>query len=182
MKKLLVTLAAVLVSASAFAQGSLSFSNRTSGGDWKVALDSGVGAGGSANPLSVGIFLADASGNLPTGAALGTTTFRASPAAAQFFVTPIDEIDVTGVAPGSSSQKFVAVISGTGYTTANVPLVINPGAPAGGGSPPLPPGELLPADATLLGGTLTVHSIPEPSTIALGVLGAAALLLRRRKS
>jgi hypothetical protein len=181
MKKLLVTLAAVLVSVSAFAQGSVSFSNRTSGGDWKVALSDGTAAGLSASPIAVNIFLADASGTAPTGTSLGSTTFRTTPAAAAFFVTSIDEIDVTGLAPGSSSQKFVAQFTGANIQTTTVPLVINPNAPAGGGTPPAPPGELLPANAALLGSTLTLPSVPEPSTIALGVLGAAALLLRRRK-
>jgi len=182
MKKLLVTLAAVLVSASAFAQGSVSFSNRTSGGDWKVALDNGTAAGLSPSPISVNIFLADASGTAPTGASLASTTFRTSPAAAAFFVNPIDEIDVANLAPGTSSQKFVAQITGANLKgPVNVGLIINPGAPAGGGTPPAPPGELLPADATLIGSTLALPTVPEPSTIALGVLGAAALMLRRRK-
>jgi len=117
MKKLLVTLAAVLVSASAFAQGSVSFSNRTSGGDWKVALDNGTAAGLSPSPIAVNIFLADASGTAPTGASLGSTTFRTTPAAAAFFVNSIDEIDVANLAPGSSSQKFVAQFSGANIQT-----------------------------------------------------------------
>jgi hypothetical protein len=181
MKKLLVTLAAVLVSVSAFAQGSVNFSNRTSAGDWKVALSTGPAAGLNTVPIAVNIFAADASGTAPTGASLASTTFRTTPAAAAFFVTSIDEIDVPGLVPGSSSQKFVAQFTGQNITTANVPLVINPGAPAGGGTPPAPPGELLPADAGLFASGLTLTVVPEPSTIALGVLGAAALMLRRRK-
>src|SRR5256885_10841168 len=100
MKKLLVTLAAVLVSVSAFAQGSVSFSNRTSGGDWKVALDNGTAAGLSPSPIAVNIFFADASGNAPTGASLASTTFRTSPAAAAFLVNSIDEIDSPHLDPG----------------------------------------------------------------------------------
>jgi len=180
MKKLLVTLAAVLVSASAFAQGTVSFSNRTSGGDWKVALDNGTAAGLSPSPIAVNIFLADAAGNI-TGSSIASTTFRTTPAAAAFFVNAIDQIDVPSIAPLSSSQKFVAQFTGQNITTKNVGLIINPAIPAGGGSPPAPPGELLPADATLIGSTLALPTIPEPSTIALGVLGAAALMLRRRK-
>jgi hypothetical protein len=180
MKKLFLIILTGFISSSAFAQGTVSFSNRTSLGDWKVAFNSGEGAGASSAPIPVNIFLADASGVAPTGSSLAETTFRTSPAAAQFFVIPIDEIVVSGLAPGSSSQKFVAEISWTRLFTQVVPLVINPNVPAGGGSPPLPPGELLPANAALLGGTLTPPS-PEPSTIALGVFGGAVLLTVRRR-
>jgi len=42
--------------------------------------------------------------------------------------------------------------------------------------PPVPSGPVL-----ALPGSFEIKSVPEPSTIALGVLGAAALLIRRRK-
>lgn len=42
--------------------------------------------------------------------------------------------------------------------------------------PATPPSVML-----ALPGNLTLNGVPEPSTIALGMLGAAALLLRRRK-
>jgi hypothetical protein len=181
MKRLLFGVSMLLVGVSAFAQGTLSFSNRTSLGDWKVALLlSGIAAGLSPSPIAVNIFLADPSGGAPSGSSLGATTFRQTPAAAAFFVVPIDEIVVAGLAPGSSAQRFVAQFTVGNGLPSYVRLVINPNSPAGGGSPPAPPGELLPADPTLLGGTLYVGPMPEPSTIALGILGGAVLLLRRR--
>jgi len=182
MKKLLVTLAAVLVSASAFAQGTVAFVNRTSVGDWKVALPGGAGAGSVAG-ITANLFLADANGNA-TGSSVANTTFRTSPAGAQVFLTEVDP-EITGLAPGNTSQKFLAVFSGANLAASgnSVLLQFLSGSAAGGGSPPLPPGELVPsgAQASLLGGTFTLAVVPEPSTIALGVLGAAALLLRRRK-
>jgi len=183
MKKLLVTLAAVLVSASAFAQGTVAFVNRTSQGDWRIALPDGTGPGG--NPAIVAdLFLADASGTAPTGTSLGQTTFRTSPAAAQFFLTEND-ITVQGVAPANTTAKFVAVFTGGNLAphkagVNEIPLQFLAGSAAGGGTPPLPPGELVPVSG--LGTTFNLQVVPEPSTIALGVLGAAALLLRRRKS
>lgn len=48
----------------------------------------------------------------------------------------------------------------------------------GGGSPPAPPVSIATAG---IGSITMTQVIPEPSTIALGILGAAVLLLRRRK-
>jgi len=182
MKKLLVTLAAVLVSASAFAQGTVAFVNRTSQGDWKVSLPGNAGPGGTAG-IVADLFLADASGINPTGTSLGQTTFRTTPAAAQFFLTEND-LTVANVAPANTTAKFVAVFTGANLANGSVnqiPLQFATGSAAGGGTPPLPPGELVPQSSALLGGTFTLTVVPEPSTIALGFLGAAALLLRRRK-
>jgi len=187
MKRLLfAVLTTLFVGVSVLAQGTVSFSNRTSLGDWKVASQDGYGAGLSVSPIMVNIFLADASGFGPTGNSLGATTFRTTPAAAAFFVNSIDEMVVPNALPGSSSAKFVAVFGGENLPLHRLPLVINPLLPLGGGGPSTPPGELLPADATLLGSTLVYPSLadyesPEPSTIAVSVLGAAVLLLRRRE-
>jgi len=49
----------------------------------------------------------------------------------------------------------------------------------GGGSPPATPGTL--AGIGIQDFQLSTTTIPEPSTIALGVMGASALLFRRRK-
>jgi len=50
----------------------------------------------------------------------------------------------------------------------------------GGGAPPLIPAATFGAGAGQIPG-FTLTPVPEPSTIVLGILGAAALLLRRRK-
>jgi hypothetical protein len=185
MKRLFFSLPMLLVGVTALAQGTVSFSNRTTLGDWKAIMPDGTPAGLSARPIFVNIYLADASGVQPTGASLASTTFRDESAAEAFFVIPIDEIKVFSLAPGSSSQKFIARFTGPSVYPQNVPLVINPSFPAGGespGFPPFPPGELLPADLTLIGSIFYADVlIPEPSTIALGCLGAAVLLLPRRR-
>jgi hypothetical protein len=108
MMRLLSTVSVLFLAASTFAQGTVSFSNRTSLGDWKVALIGEVPAGLSPSPIAVNIFLADPSGLGPTGSSLASTSFRNSSAAAAFFVTSIDEIDVNTLAPGTSAQKFIA--------------------------------------------------------------------------
>jgi hypothetical protein len=59
----------------------------------------------------------------------------------------------------------------TGFSaTGNVPSL-------GGGSPPLPPSNI----PNGLGNIAVTSVTPEPSTIALGVMGASAFLLRLRK-
>jgi len=187
---LLFTLPMLLVGVSAFAQGTVSFSNRTSEGDWRIAYRDDRGAGLAPLPISINIYMADTSGLRAVGVSLASTTFRTSPAAATFFVTPIDQIDVPGLAPGSSAQKFIAQFTGANSMTANVPLVINPNVPAGGsfpGAPPAPPGELLPADRSLFEGVFYVGPLglppnfPEPSALSLSILGAAVFFLARRK-
>jgi hypothetical protein len=50
----------------------------------------------------------------------------------------------------------------------------------GFGSPPSLPGATFGAGAGQISG-FTLTPVPEPSTLALGLLGAAALLMRRRK-
>jgi len=73
-----------------------------------------------------------------------------------------------------------AKVASTGYFSQS-PVVGNGYTLAGGaGSPPLTWGTPTAAAPWLVNG-LQLQPVPEPSTIALGLLGAAALLLRRRK-
>jgi hypothetical protein len=179
MKKLLVTLAAVLVSVSTFAQGQIIFNNRTPSGDAPVSRPDGTGAGAG---ITAQLYLVGAGGALTP--LTPTTTFRTTSAAAAFFVTDINPFTVQGVLPGQSATfRFVAwetsagsyenaVATGAlnGRSSTDVTITQLGGTPAGGA--PIPP----PA----LNGLTAFQLIPEPSTMALGVLGAAALLFRRR--
>jgi PEP-CTERM motif len=92
---------------------------------------------------------------------------------------------VTGVAPGSIA--FVEVLAWSGAASYAAALT-TPGAWYGAsaifseatGTSPASPST--PAPAVLaLPGTITLVQAPEPTTIALGGLGAAALLLFRRR-
>jgi hypothetical protein len=119
----------------------------------------------------------------PIGSSLGSTTFRIAPAAAQYFMTEVD-LTIPGLAPGNTSQKFVAVFSAPEFPSFgcdNVPLMFAPGSAAGGGSPPLPPGELIPVPNSLLGGEITIGICPEAPPIVLFPFGFALALLARRK-
>jgi len=175
MKKLLVTLAAVLVSVSSFAQGTVIFNNRTQAGDAPIKRPDGTGAGAG---ISAQLYLQTAPGVFT--ALTPATTFRTASAAAAFFVNEINPFTVQGVLPGQSATfKVVAWETSAGsYEAAVLKGESNPftiaqlgGTPAGGAPIPTPS----------LNGLQGFTMIPEPSTIALGVLGAAALLYRRRK-
>ena len=78
-----------------------------------------------------------------------------------------------GVAPGAVDLTVVGWVSGNpGLTGQSEVFSLS----AGGGNPPLPAGGI---PASFSG--LTVPTIPEPSTVALAILGGAALFFRRRK-
>jgi hypothetical protein len=177
MKKLLVTLAAVLVSASVLGQGTINFATRIAGiVDAPVFKPDGVTGAGAGTAANAQLFLVGAGGALTP--LTPVTTFRATPAgAAQNYVIPV-EVTVPGVATGGSATVRLRAWEGASYDTASVfgqsaDLVVNNlGGPVTG-APPATPANL----AGLQGFTM----IPEPSTMALGLLGAAALLYRRRK-
>jgi hypothetical protein len=180
MKKLLVTLVALLVSASSFAQGTLIFNNRTQAGDRPITYADGPNAGMGAGSLPGAVAqLVLVVGGVDTPLS-PTTPFRTGNAAA--FFTEITSFAVQGVQPGeSASFKVRAWQGGSTWETAlyRGESAVFTAGPLGGN----PPGGGLPVTAptpdALQSFTLTL--VPEPSTMALGVLGAAALLFRRRK-
>jgi len=169
MKKTLLTLAALAMAGSAYAQGQLSFTtfNNT------VSLAPALGGGLAGSQYTAGLFLA--------GAAADATPLVSSP----FFdgLGWIQPPDNTTVVPGVGVNGTVQVevrAWETGKTFATSTRTGSSGVfsvgPLGGPNPPNtatpPPGlDNMPAF------TIT----PEPSTIALGALGVGALLLRRRK-
>jgi hypothetical protein len=179
MKKLLVTLTAVLVaSVSAMAQGTsaqITINNRNltdaQGNTYQAPI------GGDTTGATAQLFLVGSGGALTP---LGTTTFRTGAAAAYLSALTVD---VPGVAPGGSATFRLDVwVGGTSYDTATVShgrsadfTVSNlGGTPAG--APPITPPSLNGLQSFDLQPT-----IPEPSTIALATLGAAAFFIRRRK-
>jgi hypothetical protein len=187
MKKLLVTLAALLVSASSFAQGTLIFNNRTQQGDRPITYGAGPNAGLGAGSLP-GAF---AQLYLVTGAAgsevftplTPTTPFRTGNAAA--FFTEVNPFTVPGVQPGESARFQVRAWQGAAtYDAALTTPTAYHGASAIFAEDALggtPPGGGLPVPNPTPDNLVAFQLVPEPSTMALGVLGAAALLFRRRK-
>lgn len=178
MKKTLIALLAAGASFAAFGQGKIQLDNllstglvpiKLAGGDTAIGDKFKVEVWSGANLVGAGAFYP----NL-TGARAGRFNIGA--------------FEVAGTAPGASAKLTVrAWDSTTGATYADATVK---GAsaefntsPLGGPNPAGGPDILLPKldglQSFSLSGGGTV--IPEPSTIALAALGAAALVCRRRK-
>jgi hypothetical protein len=169
MKKLIIALATIMVTAVAYGQGTVQLNNRITGTvDARVLLPDGSGAGAG---YTAQLWGGASAGSL---AALSpSTTFRTSSASAQGYVNAV-EVSVPGVGVGGTASLQLRAFDGADFGSSltkgssdTISVVL------GGGN--LPPAAL----AGLSGFTLT--AVPEPSTIALGVLGLAAFMVRRRK-
>jgi len=168
MKKLLVALAAVLVSAATYAQGTMNLSNLQPGQEITLQGQGATGPGSVAGSTAQ-LFLG--SGGSGGTALTPVVTFFPDTGATQW-LQPTD-FTVPGAAPGSQAT-FYLVVTAPGYG----PGISKDFTSNLGGT--LPSGVSLPAgDTSTLQGFIV--PIPEPSTIAFGVIGGLALLLRRRK-
>jgi hypothetical protein len=155
MKKFVLTALCALVSVSAFAQGTIQLSNIGKG---IVTID-----GEAAGPGKATVSYADANNNLVGGTAsiLGAGFFSAGS-------TTLEGLT------GEVSLKLAGWVDG-GEPSFSDPFTVTLG---GAGTPPSP-AAALPGDFSGLNITTTV--VPEPSTVALAILGGAALFFRRRK-
>jgi hypothetical protein len=174
MKKLILAVAAVMVSVAAYAQGQITFNNRVSGVvDARVTFSDGpnIGQGVAAGYTAQLFGGADANS---LAALIPATTFRTSSAAAQGYVNGVT-VDVPGIASGAKATVVMRVFDATSTKVGeSAPIVIT----LGGGL--AVPANLEGMQAfTVTSGSTPI--IPEPSTIALAALGVGALLLRRRK-
>jgi len=203
MKKALLTLAATAMASSALAQGVITFYNNniinpTTGATYRAGIfqdndiltkgdpkgDSTTGAGAG---FTAGLFLASDL-NTP----LATTTFRTASAQEVFAGTA--DVPVPGVAPGQTANLVIRAWSTAAvtYAAAAADSGVNKwqygsqaftSKPLGGPNPnPPPPSFFNPDIAPFTGFEMDTNVVPEPSTIALGLVGAVgALMLRRRK-
>jgi len=211
MKKALLILATVAMGATAFAQatiGTIVYANRgipTAAGDgttYTVPIfanngDSLIGNGNSTLPA----------GQLPGGVTVGlftsgsTTPFATAvlrtDANGMFFQSvngggSSSPVDVPGSTAGqqlpltvrawtTASGSFDAAKTDANGQWGEWSFTSKPlgGTPAGGGLPITNPG--MTGWGTENSAGFELNAVPEPSTIALGVLGVGALLLRRRK-
>jgi hypothetical protein len=171
MKKLIIALAALMVSVAAYGQGQFAFNNRVPpdiNARFVLSTDPATGLGAG---YTVQLFGGPAGGTL---VALdpASTTFRTTSAATQGYVNPVT-VTVPGVAPGASADIRLTVV----------------GSDVQGGSQnfgvytlSLGGGTITPPNLPLGTTALSVNIVPEPSTLALGILGLGALLaIRRRK-
>lgn len=177
MKKLLLVASLLVATTAAMAQGTLNFNTRVlaDGIDAKGFAEDGV------TPLEGDAYKAQ----LYTGVAADSLTavgspisFRTGSAAGWLngseVVTSIPlnsagfaQIKAWRAADGATFEEASGAPGGLFGMSNVIPVTTG-----GGGNPPALAGNLIGIQAFSL--------IPEPSTIALGLLGAAALLLRRR--
>jgi hypothetical protein len=175
MKKLLLTAAVMMVAVAVHGQGQVNFSNRGTGVDAPIFNVDGT------TRLSGATFQAQLYGG-PQGTAAASLTaagaatgFQTGTLAGYFFGGTARSI--TGVAGGSVATLQVRVwdsTTGATWETATTRSSINDGIVSITlGTPPNTPPNLT--------GLASFSLVPEPSTIALGIFGAAALLLARRR-
>ncbi|HEX7859688.1 MAG TPA: MYXO-CTERM sorting domain-containing protein [Verrucomicrobiae bacterium] len=183
MKNLLVTISALIIGLSAHAQGTIQFStfNSARGVNAPFYAPGGTAGGigiGSLGTVNAQLFLVGTGGAV-TALTPATTFNTAGGAASRYVLIPTSNVIVPGVPAGGSATVLMRAWMGDSYETATIrgqtaPLTVNNlgGIPPGGGAP------LQPA---VLAGLQGFEVFPEPSTLAFGLLGAAALLLRRRR-
>jgi hypothetical protein len=152
--------------------------------------NSQTAAGTFAGGITVGLFLAGsttpfASGTLGTSGV--TALYVASPAPSQTVTVPGQAIGSTPSvfirAWSTSAGSFAAAQTTLGAQWGEWNITTKPlgGTPTGGGTPITPPSLSGWGSETGSGFELNQVAVPEPTTIALGVLGVGALVLARRR-
>jgi MYXO-CTERM domain-containing protein len=169
MKKLMIAVAALMVSIAAYGQGQFVFNNRVPPDiNAKFVDSSGAGLAGTAYTVQL---LGGLSGST-TLTPLTTTDFRTGAAAG--YVNPLT-VTVPGVTDGKKADIMLKVFAGVG-TAGTALSSFGPYTVTVAEAPNIP--------SSLPMGTqnLVVNTVPEPTTLALGVIGLGALLaIRRRK-
>jgi len=198
-KKAVLFLSAFLASGSSFAQGTLIFKtlgvqNAAGTGTYNVPLfqcSGPFGGGNSTAPagllpggVTVGLFTPGSTAPFATGV-LGTT-----PATGPYIVTPPSQtVAIPGAAPGTTPTIFIRAWQGSSFAEAlqsggqfrewqytTKPL----GGDPGGGALPITPPTLTGWGAET-GTGYELNCIPEPSSVALSVLGFGGLAFGRTR-
>ncbi|MBL9138915.1 MAG: PEP-CTERM sorting domain-containing protein [Verrucomicrobiales bacterium] len=179
MKRIALTLAALIVATSAQAQGVVNFSTRSG-----VSVNAPVTyCGGLADGSILGQLYASAP-NEPLAPVGVPTPFRSD--AGKGFITAGGNVVIPGVLPGGTAQiKMVAWASALGATYAAAVSKGVGGAGESGVITILTGGGILPPAplAGLQGFDLAAGPpcFPEPSSLALGLVGGGLLLIRRKR-
>ncbi len=188
MKKLFITLAALAITFSTFAQGTVNFATRVIGVKVFLANPDGsastVGPGLSAKSVSAQLALVGAGGSLTLLAPIATFQTGAT---TQWYVSG-GSVAIPGFGAGTTATlrmlafetsfgSYDAAKSGGGLFGASNDFVTG----ALGGTPPAPALPITAPNLVGLQSFVVGSSVPEPTTLALLGLGGLALAIRRRK-
>jgi hypothetical protein len=184
MKTFLATFGLLLTALSTLAQGTLTFNNRNLTGPNGTTYNVPFCPISDPANATAQMFLVTGTGASVTYTPLfPVNTFRAAPNQ-QFLTGPVT-VSVTGWAPGTTGLQFVVrVWEGSSYDSAAARsqsgiFTVGPlGGTTADGQIFLPPDLGGPGG---IGGLQVWTCMPEPSASILALLGAAALLYRRRK-
>jgi hypothetical protein len=173
MKKTLVAIAALLMTAATYGQGTVNFANRLSGVfDAPITQAANTTLGiGEVSGIKAQLLLVNGTSVTPIGSAIA---FRGTTGAlAKYFDG--GAVEVPGVAAGASAQLKVRITGPTVSGGATAGTFDGPAFTQALGGGTLPPENMV----NMTGFSVSV--VPEPTTIALGMLGAAALVAARRR-
>jgi uncharacterized protein (TIGR03382 family) len=181
MKKLILTVAALMVAAAAYGQGQFLFNTRDIAAGNNVTFTLG-GAPATGSDIFVEVLAAADAAGLANATPLAPALPLNRTGAGAGYTSPFSQIYTTTLAGGTANIGYRAY-QGTSYAAAanksdlittqlggNTPLTVALT------TPPTPPNEV-----ALGTGTVTIGVIPEPGTMALGLLGLGSLLLFRRR-
>lgn len=169
----MIAVAALMVSIAAYGQGQFVFNNRIPPDiNAKIQLTDGTALAGTAYTVQL---LAGAAGTpVAQLQPIGTTDFRTGAAAGYVnALTPT----VPGLGEGKSADVVLRIFAGVGTGGAALTPDLGPFTVTLHESPNTP--SNLPMGTTPLSVTA---AIPEPATLALGIIGLGALLAIRRRN
>lgn len=174
MKAIVVALIALLSMAASFGQGQVTFSNfSTADGLNAKVVNPGTTSGATSPPYYAQLLRVNAGLETPVGSPV---SFRPQAAAAGYVIPTVMTIDDVPIG-GSASFRMVVLVGSTYREAAILARSSVVTLTLGGGTVTPPP---LIGLTDISGGQL-IPIMPEPSAIALGVVGLTALWLRGRK-
>jgi len=171
MKKLMIAAAALMVSLAAYGQGQFSFNNRA-----LPDVNAPFTFSNGTNMTGYTVQLLGGASGTPVGSLqqLATTDFRTGNAAG--YVNPIT-VTVPGVANGAKADIYLNFFKGAG-TTGTPDGKLGPYTVTVAEAPNTPPNLALGTSPINTG----IPAVPEPTTLALGLIGLGGLLAFRRRS
>jgi len=183
MKKLILTAAALMIVVGAQAQGYFNLITR-SDATHQIKFTDASGVPLTGSDVFVQVFAGTSAGTLVplTGAGNEPLPLNRTGTGAGL-TNPFSKIYTTTMAGGATAYVGYAAFQGADWASASAKSAVVTGLDAGAGAPLTVVLAVAPNLPNNLGlGNGTVALVPEPTTLALGLLGLASLLVIRRRS